>query len=111
MITPITFKNDTIQIADGRQIIVGTEENIWGAKEIANGLIAVGYNNRSEIEIFQDSKVVNTFEMPNVESFGFWLLPDWDPLWNTPSSDKPRFFAIDAHKVVLVDLADEVHTV
>ena len=107
MVTPVVFKNHTIQIADKRQRIVSTEENIWGAREIAPGLVAVGYNNRSEVDLFRDGKVDQTFALPNVEVFGFHLLPNWDPLWNEPDSDKPRFLAIDAHKFVLIDLEAE----
>ena len=112
MVTPVTFQNHTIQIAEKRQIIIENDENLWGAKEISNGLTAVGYKDKAEVSIYSDAKVINTFAMPNVESFGFLLLPDWDPVWSDkPSSAKPSFLSIDAHKVVLIDLAEKEHNV
>ena len=82
VVLPIIFEKNTIQIAEKRQIILEEKGNIWGAKEIADGTVAVGYNNMAEVNIYVDSKVTRTFTMPNVEAFGFILLPDWDPLWS-----------------------------
>ena len=99
-------------LAEKRQIILEEKRNVWGAKEIADGTVAVGYNDTAEVNIYVDAKVTRTFTMPNIAAFGFILLPDWDPLWSPKiSKEQTQFLAIDAHKVALIDLAKKDHEV